>query len=61
MIIKLSISGSCGAELLILGYLKSLVIGLSHLKCILSAVEMVFLGAAAVAAGDKIGKIFENL
>lgn len=53
--------GSGGAELLILGYLKCFIIGLSHLKCILSTVEMVFLGAAAVAAGDKIGKIFENL
>lgn len=47
-----------GAELLLLGFMKSYLIGLSMTKRILSALETVFLAAIALAAGYGIGKIF---
>lgn len=47
-----------GTELLLLGFMKSYLIGLSMGKRILSALETVFLAAIALAAGYGIGKIF---
>ena len=47
-----------GVELLLLGFMKSYLIGLSMRKRILSALETLFLAAIALAAGYGIGKIF---
>ena len=47
-----------GAELFILGFMKSFVIGFPLWKQLLSGIEMVILAAAAVALGFGIGKIF---
>lgn len=50
-----------GVELLLLGFTKSALIGLSMGKRILSAIETLGLAAVALAAGFGIGKIFENM